>query len=188
MARVPTAPYGRPMTTPTAPPAAPLLLILRMLTIAFMISVALFAAVVVLVVLGGREPFSVALALVVIVVGVVSALLVQVVGFRVRAIPPGTPDDQAARQAAAAVQSSTIQRLVISEVATIVALMGTFALGTPVTNFLIGAVISLALMVLFCWPTRANVARVEQSLDAKGYQSGLSAALFGDNAGPHRVS
>lgn len=44
--------------------------------------------------------------------------------------------------------------------------------------------LAVPVMLWLSWPSRSNVARLEQALDAKGARSGLSEAVFGAGTGP----
>ena len=44
--------------------------------------------------------------------------------------------------------------------------------------------LAVPVMLWLSWPSRSNVVRLEQALDAKGARSGLSEAVFGAGTGP----
>lgn len=44
--------------------------------------------------------------------------------------------------------------------------------------------LAVPVMLWLSWPSRSNVARLEQALDAKGARSGLSEAVLGAGTGP----
>lgn len=114
-----------------------------------------------------------------VVVGVVIALVLSTIGFRVAPITPGTAPEKAKGEALQKHQMSVILRLVLSELVALVSLALAFILTEgQVMTYVVGGVISLALMAFFAYPSAGNVRRVEASLDSAGAQSRL-AETFG---------
>lgn len=114
-----------------------------------------------------------------VVVGVVIALVLSTIGFRVAPITPGTAPEKAKGEALQKHQMSLILRLVLSELVALVSLALAFILTEgQVMTYVVGGVISLALMAFFAYPSAGNVRRVEASLDSAGAQSRL-AETFG---------
>ena len=113
-----------------------------------------------------------------VVAGVVIALVLSTIGFRVAPITPGTDPEKAKGEALQKHQMSLILRLVLSELVALVSLALAFILTEgQVVTYLIGAAISVLLMALFAYPSAGNVGRVEASLDSAGAQSRLADTL-----------
>ncbi len=162
---------------------------MRLVCATFIGAIVILALIVQLIAGSARDgAFSVPLAIATLILGAVVAVLVPLIGFRAPAIQPGTPEMDAARRARLALTNSTILRLAMSEFVALVAFAAVIVVSGTVVNYLIGAVISIALIIAHCWPSRSNVARIERSLDAQGYRSGLSAALFGAGTNAHPIS
>ncbi|MFJ9391202.1 hypothetical protein ACIRON_20425 [Nocardioides sp. NPDC101246] len=114
-----------------------------------------------------------------VVAGVVIALILSTIGFRVAPITPGTAPDKATGEALQKHQTSVILRLALSELVALVSITLAFVLSEgQLMTYVIGGLISLALMALFAYPSAGNVRRVEASLDSAGAQSRL-AETFG---------
>ncbi|MFE6650330.1 hypothetical protein ACFVJS_27485, partial [Nocardioides sp. NPDC057772] len=97
-----------------------------------------------------------------VVVGVVIALILSAIGFRVAPVTPGTAPEKAKSEAMQKHQMSMILRLVLSELVALVSLALAFVLTEgQVMTYVIGGVISLALMAFFAYPSAANIRRVE---------------------------
>jgi len=122
--------------------------------------------------------------------GVVIALLCSTIGFRAAPITPGTPPEKATGEGLQKHQTSMFLRLVLSEIVALVSLALAFVLTDgQLMTYVIGGVISLALMAFFAYPSARNVRRVEASLDSAGAPSRLAEA-FGVGDGPtstHKV-
>ncbi|MFE6508681.1 hypothetical protein ACFVDI_22925 [Nocardioides sp. NPDC057767] len=113
-----------------------------------------------------------------VVAGVVVALILATIGFRVAPITPGKDPEKAKGEALQKHQMSVILRLVLSELVALVSLALAFVLTEgQVMTYVIGGVVSLALMGLFAYPSAGNVRRVEASLDSAGARSRLADAL-----------
>ncbi|EGD43854.1 hypothetical protein ACWZJV_04105 [Nocardioides sp. WG-D5] len=113
-----------------------------------------------------------------VVAGVVVALILSTIGFRVAPVTPGTAPEKAKGEALQKHQMSMILRLVLSELVALVSLALAFILTEgQVMTYVIGGVISLALMALFAYPSAGNIRRVEASLDSAGAQSRLAEAF-----------
>ena len=116
--------------------------------------------------------------------GVVVALLCSAIGFRAVPIAPGTAPEKATSEALQKHQTSMFLRLVLSEVVAIVSLALAFVLTEgQLMTYVIGGLITLALMVLFAYPSARNIRRVEASLDSAGAPSRL-AETFGVGDSP----
>jgi Ca2+/Na+ antiporter len=122
--------------------------------------------------------------------GVVLFLLCSSIGFRVAPIAPGTAPEKARAEALQKHQTSMILRLVLSELIALVSLALAFVLTEgQLMTYVIGGLISLALMAFFAYPSARNVRRVETVLDSAGTPSRLAEALgVGDDpTSTHRV-
>ncbi|MFI5623212.1 hypothetical protein ACIA03_07070 [Nocardioides sp. NPDC051685] len=110
--------------------------------------------------------------------GVVIALIVSTIGFRVAPITPGTAPEEAKGEALQKHQMSMILRLVLSELVALVSLALAFILTEgQVMTYVIGGAVSVVLMALFAYPSAGNIRRVEASLDSAGAQSRLAEAF-----------
>jgi hypothetical protein len=116
-------------------------------------------------------------------------LVASTVGYRVPAVAPGTRPEAARSAALAAYQQSMVLRFAVCEAVAIIALVLAFAL-TPQTamTYLVGAVLSLLLMLWHVWPSRRLIARVEALLDRDGGRSGLQDSLYGIHPGDALLS
>lgn len=135
---------------------------------------------VVLLVLGGRDGGAPELipTVVPIVVGLVAALGISTIGFRVQPLDQGDVGREAETTALQRFTTSFFLRFALAELAALVALALTFAF-PPVNLFayLPGGLFALLLMAIFVRPSRSNVGRVERVLDERGARSNLSAAF-----------
>ncbi|MGH3354049.1 MAG: hypothetical protein ACRDPS_25530 [Nocardioides sp.] len=122
--------------------------------------------------------------------GVIMALLCSTVGFGAAPVTPGTLPEKATNEGLQKHQTSMILRLVLSEVVALASLALAFVLTEgQLLTYVIGAVITLALMAFFAYPSARNIRRLEAQLDSAGARSGLAEA-FGLGDGPastHKV-
>ena len=102
------------------------------------------------------------------------------VGFRVPALDPSDRDVE--MRGRAALQTSTILRAALTEAPGILGLAVSFVTMSGYLALL--GLLAVPVMLWLSWPSRSNVARLEQALDAKGARSGLSEAVFGAGTGP----
>ncbi|GAA4675266.1 hypothetical protein [Nocardioides nanhaiensis] len=109
-----------------------------------------------------------------VVAGLALHLVIEAVGYRAPALPPGQDTATTSRQAGERLMSGTVLRLALSETIAFVALALTFVL-TPSTilTYAVGAVVSLALLARHAWPSARVVDRVATALEADGARSGL---------------
>ncbi len=113
--------------------------------------------------------------------GLISAVLVQLVGYRLPALPPGMDPVAARDSGLRAYQKFMLLRFVVPEPVAIIGLALTFAVDSnTVLPYLLAACISLALMGWHVWPSPQLIERVQQQLDRRGGQSQLRQALFGE--------
>lgn len=118
------------------------------------------------------------------VLAVVAHVTVEAIGYRVPAVAPGTPPEDAAAAGLAAYRSTLMLRFALCEAVAMVALVGTFAL-EPQTGmtYLVGGTFALALLAWHAWPSERTTRRLEQQLDRDGGRSGLADALSGHQQG-----
>jgi hypothetical protein len=118
--------------------------------------------------------------LVVIVFGVNAVVAIAVAGYRVPAFSPGPADAASRSRAVAAFQQSLMLRFALAESVAIVSIALTFAAHpTSFSIYLLGAAISLVLMLVHVWPSQRVVLRIQTELDRDDGRSELSAALHG---------
>lgn len=116
--------------------------------------------------------------LVVVGLGVVSAIATDRLGYRLPAIEPGAEPDETRARVLRAVQSTTLVRFVISEVGA----FGSFALAFNVSDggaivCLIGVLLSLAIGIWNVWPGARVLTRVRSTLEREGGTSYLDDVL-----------
>ncbi len=113
-----------------------------------------------------------------VVVGVAAAGAIATVGHNVPAIPQATPAETATARGVAGFRSSFFIRLAFAEVPALVGLAAVFIAETPsMIPYLIGGAVSLVLLGLYVFPTRASVQRIERKLDRDGGRSRLAEAF-----------
>ncbi|MGH3997044.1 MAG: hypothetical protein ACRDTJ_06230, partial [Pseudonocardiaceae bacterium] len=113
-----------------------------------------------------------------VVAGIVIFLVCSTIGFRAAPITPGTDPEKATGEALQRQQTSMFLRLALSEVVAIVSLALAFVLTEgQLLTYVIGAVVSLALMAVLAYPSARNIRRVEAQLDSAGARSGLAEAF-----------
>ena len=116
--------------------------------------------------------------------GVVVHVLLEAIGYRVQAIAPGTPEDDARGQAVGRWQASMIQRFALSEAIAIVSLALCFVVEEGgYVLLLLGCATSLALMAVHVLPWSRPVGKVADALERDGARSGLR-EVFGTSSGP----
>lgn len=143
-----------------------------------------FIGVAMFFVLGTEQtpPLWVVLAL--LALGVVSHLVIETVGYRLRPLESDLGDDAAAREARTRWQAAMIQRFAISELAALGALVLAFVIDGGVWVYVLGALVSLALMAIHVWPGARSVARSAEALEANGRPSHLREAFGHTGPGP----
>lgn len=125
-----------------------------------------------------------------VVAGIVMFLVISMIGFNTGPIALGTEPEQAKREALGKHQTSILLRLALSEAIALGSIAVAFILTEgQLLAYVIGAVISLALMAWFAYPSARNIRRVESALDASGVRSGLAETFGLDNgtAGTHQI-
>ncbi|WP_353649539.1 hypothetical protein ABLG96_00815 [Nakamurella sp. A5-74] len=135
---------------------------------------------VVLVVIGGTDGGAPELlpTVVPIAVGLLAAVGITTIGFRVRPLDQADVGRGAETAALQRFTTSFFLRFALAEMPALVALALAFAF-PPVNLFayLPGGLFALLLMAIFVRPNRSNVGRVERVLDERGARSNLSAAF-----------
>jgi hypothetical protein len=111
--------------------------------------------------------------------GLVVHLACEAIGYRVPAVPPGTPEPEGTRIGVAAYQSRAILRIALSEAIAVASLAGAFAIGGAGawSVYLVGAGVSMILLVVHGWPWSRPVDRIETALERAGARVGLREAL-----------
>jgi hypothetical protein len=118
------------------------------------------------------------------VLAVVAHLTVEAVGYRVPAVTPGLPQEEAAAAGLAAYRSTLFLRFALCEAVAIIGLVGTFALEPQTAmTYLVGGTFAIALLAWHVWPSERTTRRLEQQLDRDGGRSGLAEALSGHQPG-----
>ncbi len=115
---------------------------------------------------------------VLLLVGLGAHTVIRAVGYRAKPIPPQTPTGEAGALSIRAFRSLMMLRMVLAESVAIIAIPLAFVTaGTSWLLFAVGAAVSLLLIALHVWPSRATVDRVSAALEKDGASSGLH-ALF----------
>lgn len=114
-----------------------------------------------------------------LVAGLLLHLVLEAVGYRAAAVPPGTPDEEASRIAVAAFQSRALVRIAAAESIGVVSLAVAFVLGGAGAwpGYLTGAAVSAALVGVHGWPWSRPVDRTEAALQRDGARVGLREAF-----------
>lgn len=170
------------MTT-TPPPAPPFAQSARILSGALMaglvlVGIALFS------VLGTEDTPPLWLVVAQLGAGVGVHVLLESIGYRIRPLDRDLDDAQAELAARTAWQSSTMLRFALSEAIAIVSLVAAFVLEGGILTYAVGAVVSLALMVVHVWPWSRPVGRVAAALEASGRRTGLREEFGVPSPGP----
>jgi hypothetical protein len=110
--------------------------------------------------------------------GIVVHLVVESVGYRAGAIPPGTAEQEARTWAAAAFTTGSVLRFGLCE-SIALASVGAAFLVEPggYAGYLTGAAISLLLMAVHAWPGEGPVGKTQTSLERDGARSYLREQL-----------
>lgn len=114
----------------------------------------------------------------VVVLGGVLFVVIDVIGYRAEPISPTASPEEAVTHATAALQNSTMLRLALADSVAIISV----ALAFLVTEdglyvYLVGAVLSLALLGFHVFPWQRPLARVDAALEREGAASPLRAEL-----------
>lgn len=107
-----------------------------------------------------------------VVMGAVTAVMVPTVGYRIPPLERGMTTEEAHRVARERHHAASILRFALADAPFIVGVALAFVDGTYVL-LLIGAAISLVLLLLHVWPSRRVVGRTAELLERDGVDSGL---------------
>lgn len=112
-----------------------------------------------------------------VVAAVVLHVVITLIGYRTPAIPPGTPHDAAGSRAVAAFSSTTFLRLALAESLALVSVAATFVVADEILTYVVGAVLSLVLILVHALPGERVVAKIQASLEREGATSHLRERL-----------
>ncbi|WP_156971349.1 hypothetical protein [Knoellia sinensis] len=170
------------MTTPS-PAATAFALSARTLCGALM-GALVFFGVALFFVLGTDATPPVWVLLVQLGVGVAIHLAVEAAGYRAEPLDPSMSDEDAASAGRVRWQSSMMLRFALIEVVAIGSLVAAFIIDGGVWTYAVGAVVSLALMVLHVWPGARSVNKTAEALEANGQASFLRETFNVATPGP----
>ena len=115
---------------------------------------------------------------VVAALGVLVGSAITVIGYRAAPLPTGMPGGEAKARSRTAYLSGLFLRLALAEVPLLVSMALAFiTLTGGFSVVLLGAVISMVLLLVHVWPTERSVDRVADSLERGGTRSHLREAL-----------
>ncbi len=115
---------------------------------------------------------------VVAAVAVGQTALIGSFGYRIDAIAPGTPEEDARTASVAALQRTTILRFALAESVALVALALAFVVDEGGLFVLaLGVLAAEALMVVHVWPSERVVRRTQEALERDGARSYFREAL-----------
>lgn len=115
---------------------------------------------------------------IVVIAGMLVTALVQGIGYRTQAIDPSTPTDEAVERGINAFRTGTTLRFALSEVPMFVGIAFAFVGDAGgLTLFLLGGVLSLALMGLHVFPNDYSIRHTQAALEADGARVPLAEAL-----------
>lgn len=140
---------------------------------------------VVMVLIAGLEEYpSPAVAGALFALNVLAFVLAELIGYRTEAVDPAASPEEAERVGLAALQSTTMLRLAITEAPAIVSLAAAFVvLPETAWTYIVGAFWALFSVAWHGWPSRRVLRKLEASLDRDGARSRLS-ELAGGPATP----
>ncbi len=121
-------------------------------------------------------PPSPGVLVILLVLGVLSHVLIENVGYRATAVPLDLDATAARNRAVTVFRSTLMMRLAMAESVAFFGLVFTF-MGRTVLAYDLGAAISVLLLALHVWPSRRSVGRVVANLEKDGAQTGLSELL-----------
>ena len=157
------------------PQTSPAMQTLRLLVGAVVGAIFLMAVAFSFVLGFGAPPLWTVVAL--LLLGVVVYVVLDRTGYRVPAVDPQLPQEQARAQAIAAFQGSLIRRLVLAESVAIIAIVLAFVAGRTVLVYDVGAAVSVLLLAVHVWPSIRTVDRVVAALERDGARTGLREML-----------
>ena len=125
-----------------------------------------------------ETPFPWLFLAVVVAVGALVALVITVIGYRAAPLPTGLPAAEAASRSRTAYTSRLFLRMALAEIPLLVSMALAFVtLRDGFYVVLLGAVVSMVLLLVHVWPTQRSVDRVTDSLERGGTRSHLREAL-----------
>lgn len=120
--------------------------------------------------------------------GVIVHLLNETIGYRVRAIAPGTHEAEARTQSGGAFRSALILRIALAEAIAVASLAAAFVVESGgFLGYVIGAVVSLALVGFHGWPWTRPIGKTLESLERNGARSYLREQLGLPTAPPGAI-
>lgn len=174
-------------TPPQGAPTTPFALSARILCGALM-GALVFMGIALFFVLGTDATPPTVLILVQVLAGLAVHFGVEAIGYRLQPLDPGMSDDDAAGAARTRWQSSMILRFALIEFIAIASLVVAFVIDGGVWTYLVGAIVSLALMLVHVWPGARSINRTAAALEAQGQQSFLRESFGLASTGPIRMS
>lgn len=112
-----------------------------------------------------------------LVAGVLVHGLLDRIGYRAEPLERGLEPDVATRRSLAAWTSTMSLRFALSDAIAIISIALTFALTTGFAVVLVGAAVSLVLVLVHVWPGSRPVGRLADNLERDGQRSGLREAF-----------
>ncbi len=110
--------------------------------------------------------------------GVLVHVVVETVGYRVRAIAPGTPEAEARTRSGGAFRSALILRIALAEAIAVASLAAAFVVESGgFLGYVTGAVVSLVLVGFHGWPWTRPIDKTTESLERDGARSYLREQL-----------
>ena len=104
--------------------------------------------------------------------------LLDTIGYRVPAILPGTPADEAQKAGVAAYTQRTVIRLALSELVALASLAYVFAMGGhDRVGYVTGALVSIVLLSIHVWPWSRPIDRTLAGLQRDGARVPLREAF-----------
>lgn len=169
-------PPGGPLGSRTGR-ATPAMQSLRLLVAGVMGSLVVMG-VALLVVLGARAPAPWVVVML-LALGAAVHVLITATGYRTSPIPRKTGPDEARTRGLAVFRSLLMLRLALAESVAFMALVVSFLAGADrsVLIYAVGAAVSLLLLAVHVWPSRAVVDRIAAGLERDGARTGLHELL-----------
>lgn len=163
------------MTHTDVPDLRPQLFAMRVLALAMMGALPTIG-VTLLFVIGNPLPVPGLIAGALVAGGVVVHLLCELALYRLPSIDPGTPPEEAAPLAAERFRVAMITRFAVCESIALVAVTFSFAFGTGYLVYVVGMLVSLALLGCHVYPWTRPIRRSVAALEMSGAKSWLPEA------------
>jgi hypothetical protein len=117
--------------------------------------------------------------------GVAIHFLVETIGYRTPAIPPGTSEEESRTRAAGQFMARSVVRASLCELIALASVAAAFILESGgYVGYLTGGAVSLVLLAVHAWPGERTVARTMTSLERDGGRSYLREQLGMGSVGP----